>query len=211
MIDTRPNGVVAGVDEVGRGCLAGAVFAAAVILPENHLIDGLRDSKRISARRREQLATTIQTCAIGWAIGSASVREIDELNILQATLLAMKRAIEALPLRPDQVLIDGDRCPEIDIPAQTIIGGDAREPVIMAASIVAKVIRDSAMMRLDTSFQGYEFARNKGYGTAAHLEALRILGPTSQHRMSFAPCAQARLALKRRVALGYASKPEEKA
>lgn len=209
MTDTHPNGFVAGVDEVGRGCLAGAVYAAAVILPENHRINGLCDSKRISARKREQLATTIQTRAIGWAIGLASVREIDDLNILQATMLAMKRAVEALPVRPDRVLIDGDRCPEIDMPAQTIIGGDTREPVIMAASIIAKVIRDSAMMRLDTLFRGYGFARNKGYGTAAHLEALQVLGPTAQHRMSFAPCTQARVGPKRRAALGHASKPEE--
>lgn len=210
MIGTRSNGVAAGVDEVGRGCLAGAVYAAAVILPQNHRVDGLRDSKRISARKREQLAAAIQTCAIGWAIGFASVSEIDELNILQATLLAMKRAIAALPVRPDQVLVDGNRCPEIDIPARAIIGGDAREPAIMAASIIAKVIRDSAMLRLDPLFRGYGFARNKGYGTAAHLEALRILGPTTQHRMSFAPCAQARFNPIRSVALEHESRPEDK-
>lgn len=187
---------IAGVDEVGRGCLAGAVYAAAVVLPDGHSIPGLRDSKQLSAGRREKLAEIIRACAVGWSVGQASVQEIDALNILQATLLAMARAVRALPIRPDQVLIDGSHCPDIDIPTRSIIGGDGREPTIMAASILAKVTRDSAMTHLDAQFPGYAFAKNKGYGTAAHLHALKILGPTIHHRMSFSPCSRLTLETK---------------
>lgn len=209
--DTCSDDVVAGVDEVGRGCLAGAVYAAAVVLPDRHHILGLRDSKQLSARKRERLATIIRLRAIAWAVGCASVEEIDALNILQATLLAMRRAVRALRIRPDQVLVDGNQCPGIDIPTQSIVGGDAREPVIMAASIVAKVARDSAMTRLDAQFPGYGFAKNKGYGTAGHLDALSRLGPTIHHRMSFAPCARVSANSNRGAASRGESLPEDNA
>lgn len=193
MTGRRYKDMVAGVDEVGRGCLAGAVFAAAVILPDGDSVTGLRDSKRLSARKREKLATAIRARSVDWAIGQASVQEIDRLNILRATLLAMERAVRALRIQPDQVLIDGVHCPDIEIPTRSIIGGDACEPTIMAASILAKVTRDSVMMHLETEFPGFAFAKNKGYGTAAHIEALKMHGPTIHHRMTFAPCS--RLAL----------------
>lgn len=202
MTDRRYRYMIAGVDEVGRGCLAGAVYAAAVILPDTHPVTGLRDSKRLSARKREKLATTIRTCSVDWAIGQASVQEIDRLNILRATLLAMERAVHALRIQPDLVLIDGIHCPDIEIPTRSIVGGDACEPAIMAASILAKVIRDSVMTHLDPEFPGFAFAKNKGYGTAAHLEALKMLGPTIHHRMTFAPCS--RLTLERNQDIGFA-------
>ena len=186
--------LTAGVDEVGRGCLAGPVYAAAVILPEHHGIVGLRDSKQLTAARRESLAPQIQGRALAWAIGIATVEEIDRINILRATFLAMARAVQALSPRPDLCLVDGNQVPELGCAVRTVIGGDATVESIMAASIVAKVARDAALVRLDAHYPGYGLARHKGYGTPQHLDALRALGPSREHRMSFAPCAQARIA-----------------
>lgn len=183
--------MIVGVDEAGRGPLAGPVVAAAVILcPEG--IEGLDDSKKLSARRREQLEMQIkQTCR--WAIGIADVEEIDRINILQATMRAMKRAVEALATEPAQVLVDGNRLPEWRYAAQAVIGGDALHPCISAASIIAKEHRDRLMRCYDVLHPGYGWASNKGYGSAGHLEALRRLGPTPLHRRSFAPVAQIEL------------------
>jgi ribonuclease HII len=182
----------AGVDEVGRGCLAGPVYAAAVILPECHGIAGLRDSKQLSAQRREVLAQQIRRTALACSVGIASVEEIDRLNILRASLLAMTRAVQALAPRPALCLVDGNQAPPLDLPVQTVVGGDASVECIMAASIVAKVARDGELQRLDALFPRYGFALHKGYGTPGHLQALRSFGPCELHRMSFAPCAQSR-------------------
>ncbi|MDR3416742.1 MAG: ribonuclease HII [Nevskia sp.] len=184
------TGLSAGIDEVGRGCLAGPVFAAAVILKPGHGIAGLRDSKQLTALRREELAPQIRRNALAWAIGMASVEEIDRLNILRATFLAMSRAVRALAPRPALCLVDGNRAPELGLPVCTIVGGDATEESIMAASIVAKVARDAELRHLDGLFPHYGFARHKGYATGEHLRALRRFGPCELHRMSFAPCAQ---------------------
>lgn len=178
---------VCGVDEAGRGPLAGAVYAAAVVLPENHSISGLNDSKKLTARQRERLFGEIQTHALAWAVATASVEEIDRYNILQATMLAMKRAIEQLAMLPDEVLIDGNRIPDISIPARAIVQGDATVEAISAASILAKVSRDREADELDRLYPGYGFARHKGYGTPEHLAALAALGVTPAHRRSFAP------------------------
>lgn len=183
---------IAGVDEAGRGCLAGPVYAAAVVLGERRPT-GLNDSKKLSAAKREQLFEQIQLEAVDWAIASASAREIDELNILQASLLAMQRAVAGLRAMPLEALIDGNRPPKLTCQVRTIVGGDALEPAIMAASILAKVARDRHLLELDREFPGYGFAQHKAYGTAEHLAALRQLGPCREHRMSFAPCAQAAL------------------
>lgn len=181
----------AGIDEVGRGCLAGPVFAAAVVLnPEQELV-GLRDSKKLSPRQRERLSQSIQTSALAWAIGRAEVNEIDELNILQASFCAMHRALEQLSVVVEECLVDGNQDPGLPVRTRLLVGGDAIEPSIMAASIVAKVARDREMQQLEQRLPGYGFARNKGYGTAAHLQALSSLGPSDQHRMSFAPCRRA--------------------
>lgn len=184
---------VAGIDEVGRGCLAGPVFAAAVILPANasRVIAGLDDSKKLGAERREELSEKIRAQALGFAIGRAEVEEIDRLNILQATFLAMRRAVAALNLPPQECWVDGNRDPRLGLSTRLIVGGDALAPCIMAASILAKVARDHEMQALDAQFPGYGFSQNKGYGTPAHLAALREHGPSAIHRMSFAPCAQA--------------------
>jgi ribonuclease HII len=182
--------IVAGVDEAGRGPLAGPVVAAAVILAPGDSIDGLADSKRLSARERERLAELIRARALAWAVGSAERVEIDSLNILRATLLAMRRALLALGMRPEHVCIDGTHAPplaDLGCTVETVIGGDARVPVISAASILAKTHRDALMRVLDARYPGYGFGRHKGYGTAAHLEALQRLGPTGEHRRSFAP------------------------
>lgn len=187
---------IAGIDEAGRGCLAGPVFAAAVILPVNHGIQGLNDSKQLSAAARERLFPLIQQRALAFAIASASVEEIDRLNILQANLLAMRRAVAALQLKPVQCLVDGNIDPKLGLPTRCVIGGDALHAEIMAASILAKVARDAAMQQLDAEHSGYGFAQHKGYGTAQHLAALRALGPSAAHRMSFAPCAQSVLRLE---------------
>lgn len=188
---------IAGIDEVGRGCLAGPVFAAAVILPVDHTLQGLADSKKLTAAQRERLVPQIQQQAVAWALGVASVAEIDTLNILQATLLAMRRAVAALPLLATRCLVDGNQNPRIGLPTQLVVGGDAQHPSIMAASILAKVARDAEMARLDVEHPGYGLAQHKGYGTAQHLAALRRHGASPVHRLSFAPCAQAALRLER--------------
>ncbi len=179
--------LVAGVDEAGRGPLAGPVVAAAVILDPARPIVGLADSKQLSAARREQLAAAIRANALAWALGRAEVAEIDRLNILQATLLAMQRAVAALHIAPEQVLVDGNRCPQLACPCQAIVKGDATVPAISAASILAKVARDAELRQLHECYPDYGFARHKGYPTAAHLDALRRLGPCPEHRRSYAP------------------------
>ena len=187
---------IAGIDEAGRGCLAGPVFAAAVILPVDHGIVGLNDSKQLSAAQRERLFPLIQQRALAFAIARASVEEIDRINILQANLLAMRRAVAALAITPALCLVDGNINPRLDVPTRCVIGGDALHAEIMAASILAKVARDVEMLKLDGAHPGYGFAQHKGYGTALHLAALRKLGPSAAHRMSFAPCAQSALMLE---------------
>lgn len=187
---------VAGVDEAGRGPLAGPVVAAAVILDPARPIAGLADSKTLSALQRERLAPLIRARAWAWAIGSAERSEIDALNILQATLLAMRRALLALSVAPAHVCIDGTCAPQLaDLrcTVETVVRGDARVPSISAASILAKTHRDALMRALDERHPGYGFARHKGYGTPAHLAALRRLGPSSEHRVSFAPVRAARV------------------
>ncbi|MFO7551302.1 MAG: ribonuclease HII [Haliea sp.] len=178
---------LAGVDEAGRGPLAGDVVAAAVILDPCRPIPGLRDSKKLSSTRREALAAQIREHALGWAVARASVAEIDALNILQASLLAMHRAVQALDPQPDCVLVDGNRLPRWDYRSEPVVGGDDRVPAIAAASILAKVQRDRELVALDALYPGYGFAAHKGYPTAAHLQALRRLGVTPVHRRSFAP------------------------
>jgi ribonuclease HII len=179
--------IIAGVDEAGRGPLAGPVVAAAVILGDT-LIRGLDDSKKLSAKRRAVLEAQIfATCQVG--IGMASVEEIDAINILQATMLAMTRAVEALPHLPGHILVDGNRLPRWHYSAEAVIGGDAIHPCISAASIIAKEYRDRIMIAADADWPGYGWARNKGYGAAVHMAALRELGPTPLHRRSFAPVA----------------------
>ncbi|HEB96718.1 MAG TPA: ribonuclease HII [Sedimenticola thiotaurini] len=188
---TDPGAMIrltAGVDEVGRGPLAGPVVAAAVILDPGRPIAGLDDSKRLTERRREELAQVIRERALCWALGRAEVEEIDRLNILQASLLAMRRAVEALRPVPAHALIDGNRCPaELPCSAKAVVGGDGRVPVIGAASILAKVARDREMVALDRRFPGYGLARHKGYPTKQHLQALAELGVTGIHRRSFGP------------------------
>ena len=181
---------MAGVDEAGRGPLAGPVVAAAVILDQRQPIKGLADSKKLTALRREKLFDEIRAKALCCSIAQASVEEIDRLNILQATLLAMRRAVEGLRLKPNKVLVDGNRLPDIGLPAQAIVGGDALVPAISAASILAKVHRDRWCLELDQLYPQYGFAKHKGYGTAAHLAALRAHGPCAVHRVSFRPVAE---------------------
>ena len=184
-----PAGVkcLAGVDEVGRGPLAGDVVTAAVVLPANHRIEGLADSKTLSARQRENLYSDIISHADFWAVGRASVAEIDRFNILQATLMAMRRAVMGLSIQPDYVAVDGNRVPQWEYNAEAVVKGDGRVEVISAASIIAKVVRDTEMAEMNVKYPGYGFDSNKGYGTAQHLEALERLGPTPIHRRSFAP------------------------
>ena len=183
----EPRLLVCGVDEAGRGPLAGPVFAAAVILDPRRPIEGLDDSKKLSEKKRDWLNLEIRENALAFAIAEASVEEIDRINILQATMLAMRRAVEALPIAATEALIDGNRCPVLLIPARAIIGGDALEPAISAASILAKTARDAAMCQLHETFPQFALDRHKGYGTAAHLAALAIHGPADFHRRSFAP------------------------
>ena len=197
MIDTTATGPttfelsdgipVAGVDEAGRGPLAGPVVAAAVILDDRCPIAGLADSKTLSATRREQLAEQIRTHASAWALGMASVEEIDQLNILQATLLAMQRAVQGLSIVPALALVDGNQAPRLSCTVRTVVRGDATVPSISAASILAKVARDAILHDLDRQYPGYGFAGHKGYPTAAHLRALEFLGPAAVHRRSFGP------------------------
>lgn len=179
--------LIAGVDEAGRGPLAGPVVAAAVILDPKNPIQGLTDSKKLSEKKREKLYDEILNKALAYAIGSADVCEIDNINILQATLLAMKRAVEGLPTKPTLVWIDGNCAPQISYPTKTIIGGDLLEPVISAASIIAKVTRDRIMLDYDEKYPQYGFSGHKGYGTALHLDALQKFGASPIHRRSFAP------------------------
>jgi len=179
--------LMAGVDEAGRGPLAGPVSAAAVILNPERPIVGLDDSKRLTPRTREALELEVRERALAWAVAFASVEEIDRINILQASLLAMRRAVEALELAPQLVLVDGNRCPQLACAAEPVVGGDALVPVIGAASILAKVARDREMRLLDARHPGYGFARHKGYPTRDHVAALRTLGPCDQHRRSFRP------------------------
>lgn len=179
--------VVCGVDEAGRGPLAGAVFAAAVILEDPPRIQGLADSKKLTAKCRDVLFEQIRQHAVAWAISSASVEEIDEINILQASLLAMRRAVLALTPQPASIVVDGLHVPKVVMPARAIVQGDATVPAISAASILAKVARDAAMLELHGAYPDYGFDRHKGYGTALHMAALQRLGPTPAHRRSFAP------------------------
>lgn len=183
----REGRVTAGVDEVGRGPLAGDVVAAAVILHPDRPIRGLRDSKKLSAARRESLATLVRSQAECYAVARASVAEIDELNILHASLLAMKRAVEALAFKPEFVLVDGNRLPRWGYASEAIVGGDDKFEEIAAASILAKVSRDNEMIELDKLFPGYGLARHKGYPTREHMAALVKLGASPLHRKSFAP------------------------
>jgi ribonuclease HII len=179
--------LVCGVDEAGRGPLAGAVFAAAVILEDPPVIRGLADSKKLTAKRRDALAAEIREKAVCWAVASATVEEIDALNILQASLLAMRRAVEALQQQPASILVDGLFVPRVTMPARAVVQGDATVPAISAASILAKVARDADMLELHAAYPEYGFDRHKGYGTALHLSALQRLGVTPAHRRSFAP------------------------
>ncbi len=178
---------VAGVDEAGRGPLAGDVFAAAVILAPEQSLAGLRDSKKLGARRREALAVAVCAGALAWSVARASVTEIDTLNILQASLLAMRRAVQGLGVAPGIVLVDGNRLPEWEWCSVAMVGGDDRVPAISAASVLAKVTRDEEMRGLDERYPEYGFASHKGYPTAAHLAALQRFGPSPVHRLSFAP------------------------
>ena len=184
-------GLIAGVDEAGRGPLAGPVVAAAVILDELQPIEGLADSKVLSEAKRERLYDEIRAKALCCAIGEASVEEIDSINILQATMLAMRRAVEGLRLKPAKVLVDGNRLPVLRIPAEAIVKGDALVQCISAASILAKVHRDRLCLQLDALHPGYGFAGHKGYGTAEHLAALKVHGACAAHRRSFAPVREA--------------------
>lgn len=182
--------LIVGVDEAGRGPLAGPVVAGAVVLDPNRRIKGLRDSKILAAPNRERLADLIRRHAIAWSVGVAEVDEIDRINILQATMLAMRRAVEALGIEPGEALVDGDRCPELPCPAYPIVKGDRDVAVIAAASIIAKTTRDAMLVVLDARFPGYGFAENKGYGTPDHIAALNRNGPCPAHRRSFAPVLQ---------------------
>lgn len=184
--------LVCGVDEAGRGPLAGPVVAAAVILDAGRPVAGLADSKLLSPPRREELAVMIRERALAWSTASADVAEIDALNILQATLLAMRRAVEALAIAPQEALVDGNRCPQLACRARAIVKGDRDVASISAASILAKTTRDALLVELDRAWPQYGFAQHKGYGTPAHLAALQRHGPCPAHRRSFAPVTQGR-------------------
>lgn len=176
---------VCGIDEAGRGPLAGPVCAAAVLLPEGLVIDGLNDSKKLSEKKRELLFPVIQENALAFGIGFADEKEIDEINILQATFLAMRRAFDAMQRRCDYVLVDGNRMPLMPVPGETVVKGDAKSPSIAAASILAKVSRDRVMLEYAKQYPEYQFEKHKGYGTKAHVEALRAFGPSPIHRRTF--------------------------
>jgi ribonuclease HII len=185
-----PTGLVCGIDEAGRGPLAGTVVAAAVILDPLRPITGLNDSKKLSEKKRDSLALLIRERAIAWAVASASVEEIDRLNILHATMLAMQRAVAALSVRPTCAMVDGNRCPPIDVPCEAIVKGDGKIASIAAASILAKTVRDAEMMALHAQYPMYGFDRHMGYPTAAHFKALEEFGASSVHRRSFGPVAR---------------------
>lgn len=189
VIRWRAGLLLAGVDEAGRGPLAGPVTAAAVILDPARPIPGLDDSKKLSEKKRDALEPLIRERALAFCVASASVEEIDGINILQATLLAMRRAVAGLQLAAQAVVVDGNKVTDFGVPAEAVVGGDARVPAISAASILAKVARDREMVALDEQYPGYGFAQHKGYGTAAHLAALARLGASPHHRRSFAPVA----------------------
>jgi ribonuclease HII len=182
-----PARMICGVDEAGRGPLAGPVFAACVILSSDHPIDGLADSKTLTADRRDQLAMLIRSQARAWSVASASVAEIESLNILWATMLAMKRAVDMLSVMPSEALIDGNRCPDLVCPATAIVNGDSLVPQISAASILAKVARDAHMLQLHQRYPDYGFDRHKGYPTKYHIQALHDHGVSPVHRRNFAP------------------------
>ena len=186
----RSEGLVCGVDEAGRGPLAGPVVAAAVILDPANPVEGLNDSKKLSAKRRELLAIEIRAKALAWSVAEATVEEIDAINILQASMLAMRRAVEGLVVKPVSALIDGNRCPALACKAEAIVGGDGKMESIAAASILAKTIRDAGMRELHVAYPHYGFDRHMGYPTAFHLQALREYGASPVHRRSFAPVAQ---------------------
>ncbi|EJG0968220.1 TPA: ribonuclease HII [Vibrio parahaemolyticus] len=183
--------LIAGVDEVGRGPLVGDVVTAAVILDPNNPIEGLNDSKKLSEKKRLALLPEIKEKALAWAVGRCSPEEIDELNILQATMVAMQRAIAGLKVQPDLVLIDGNRCPELPMGSQAVVKGDLRVAEISAASIIAKVVRDQEMEELDKQYPQFGFAKHKGYPTKAHFEAIEQHGVISEHRKSFKPVKKA--------------------
>lgn len=185
-----PEGLVCGVDEAGRGPLAGPVVAAAVILDPARPIAGLNDSKKLSAKKRMALAGLIRERALAWAVAEASVEEIDQLNILHASMLAMQRAVAALQVTPERALIDGNRCPSLAIPAEAVVQGDAKVAAIAAASILAKTVRDEGMLVLHAQYPHYGFDRHMGYPTAAHCAALAAHGVSPVHRRSFAPVAR---------------------
>ena len=185
-----PDGLVCGVDEAGRGPLAGPVVAAAVILDPARPIAGLNDSKKLSAKKRVALAGLIRERALAWAVAEASVEEIDQLNILHASMLAMQRAVAALQVTPERALIDGNRCPSLAMPAEAVVQGDAKVAAIAAASILAKTVRDEGMLVLHAQYPHYGFDRHMGYPTAAHCAALAVHGVSPVHRRSFAPVAR---------------------
>ena len=194
--------LVAGVDEAGRGPLAGPVYAACVILDPARPIEGLADSKALTARRRKVLADVIRERALAWAVAEATVEEIDRLNILHATMLAMQRAVTSLTVPPDEVLVDGNRCPALPMPSRAVVRGDATVAEISAASILAKTARDAVMVSLDRQHPEYGFSRHKGYPTPLHVAALRAFGPTVHHRRSFAPVREALAGDARLIAAG---------
>ena len=185
-----PEGLTCGVDEAGRGPLAGPVVAAAVILDPANPVEGLNDSKKLSAKRRETLAVEIRAKALAWAVAEASVEEIDQINILQASLLAMQRAVEALRIVPSDALIDGNRCPKLPCPTEAVVGGDGKVASIAAASILAKTVRDAGMMVLHAAYPVYGFDRHMGYPTAQHIKALQEYGISPVHRRSYGPVAR---------------------
>jgi ribonuclease HII len=185
-----PEGLVCGIDEAGRGPLAGTVVAAAVILDPLRPIPGLNDSKKLSEKKRDALAVLIRERAVAWAVASASVEEIDRLNILHATMLAMQRAVAGLVVRPTSAMVDGNRCPKLDIPCEAVIKGDGKIASIAAASILAKTVRDADMLTLHAQYPMYGFDRHMGYPTAAHFQALEEHGASPVHRRSFGPVAK---------------------
>lgn len=179
--------IIAGVDEVGRGPLVGSVVASACILPDNYELQGLNDSKKISEKKRQLLAQEIKSVALSWSIAESSAQEVDEINVLQASLLAMKRAVIGLSVQPQHVLVDGNKLPTWDYSAEAIIGGDGKEPAISAASILAKVFRDEQMITFAESYPEYGFEQHKGYPTKQHLLAIQEYGVLPEHRRSFGP------------------------